>query len=201
MNQRDGEIAMGIARAAAAAEAEGREYVLPQDLPPEFSRESGAFVTILENPSRGLRACIGYPAPIMPLGEAIAMSAIGAVHDPRFPTLTPREAAECLFEVTVLTPPEEVHYSSHEELKASIVIGRDGLMIEHMGRRGLFLPQVPVEQGWDIDEYLGHICLKAGLRYNDWKAGRPVLYTFRGEIFDENPDGTVARREQRCPSS
>ena len=191
-----GETAVRIARAAAAAEASSREYSLPRDLPSEFDRPSGAFVTVLERPSRDLRACIGYPMPIMPLGEAIAMSAVGAVHDPRFPTLTPAEAEDCLFEVTVLTTPQEIDYHSHDELMRSIVIGRDGLIIDHMGRRGLFLPQVPVEQGWDVEEYLGRLCQKAGLRYGDWKSGHPVISSFRGEIYDEMPDGSVVRREQ-----
>ncbi len=196
MNPLHGGIAVSIARAAASAEIGHRGYVLPGDLPSEFSEPSGAFVTVVEHPRHDLRACIGYPAPVMPLGEAIAASAAGAVHDPRFPTLTQEEADSCVFEVTVMTPPEEIGYGSEEELKGQIVIGRDGLIIEHMGRRGLFLPQVPVEQGWDIDEYLGHLCQKAGLRYDAWKSGHPVFSKFQGEIYEEDvPNGTVSRRE------
>ena len=154
------------------------------------------FVTVLSQPRRSLRACIGYPEPMMPLAEAISASAEGAVHDPRFPTLTEAEVESCVFEVTVMTPPEEIIYDSEEELKSQIVIGRDGLIIEHMRRRGLFLPQVPVEQGWDIDEYLGHLCQKAGLGYDDWHVGHPVFKKFSGEIYSEDvPHGTVARRE------
>jgi uncharacterized protein (TIGR00296 family) len=185
-----------IARGSALAEIRHEEYAFPKVLPMEFGKRTGVFVTVLEHPGRGLRACIGYPEPVMPLMSAISASAEGAVHDPRFPTLTEGDVESCVFEVTVMTPPEEIIYESEDDLKSQIVIGRDGLIIEHMLRKGLFLPQVPVEQGWDIDEYLGHLCQKAGLRYDAWHTGHPVFKRFTGEIYSEDvPHGTVTRRE------
>ena len=196
MNQSEGEAAVHLARAAALAESKGEEFFLPEGLPESFAPESGAFVTVLEYPGAELRACIGYPEPVFPLGRAIAMAAVGAVHDPRFPTLTPAEAEACLFEVTILTPPQPLPYSDPEDLKSRIVIGRDGLIIECHGRRGLFLPQVPVEQGWDTEQYLNHLCLKAGLRAPVWKSGDASFKVFRGEIFEETePKGPVVKRE------
>jgi len=196
VNPEYGGLAVQIARDSALAEIRHKGAGVPEVLPFEFGEKTGVFVTVLEHPDRSLRACIGYPEPVMGLAWAISASAEGAVHDPRFPTLTEEEVESCVFEVTVMTPPEEILYDSEEELKSQIAIGRDGLIIEHMLRKGLFLPQVPVEQGWDIDEYLGHLCQKAGLRYDAWHTGHPVFKKFTGEIYSEDvPHGTVTRRE------
>ncbi|AGI48254.1 conserved hypothetical protein TIGR00296 [Thermoplasmatales archaeon BRNA1] len=191
-----GERAIGIAREAAYAESENSGYVLPKDLGGEFSVNSGAFVTVSEFPSRRLRACIGYPEPIMPLGESVMMSARGAVHDPRFPKLTREEAEACTFEVTVLTKPEPLEYTDVPDLMSRIVIGRDGLIVEYGPYRALFLPQVPVEQGWGVEEYISELCYKAGMRPDAWRNNRLTFETFRGEIFSEiEPRGKVERRE------
>jgi len=97
-------------------------------------------------------------------------------------------------EVTVLTPPELITATTPEEIKGSIVIGRDGLIIEKGYYRGLLLPQVPVEWGWDVDEYLVNLCYKAGLPPDAWKQAR--IYRFQGEIFSETePYGEVVRRD------
>lgn len=196
----EGVVAVGIARHALAAEASGTVSELPSDLPGPLSEPAGSFVTVSESPSGMLRACIGYPDPIMPLGESVVRSARGAVHDPRFPVLTPGEVAACTVEVTVLTPPEDLVYAGVPELLESIEIGRDGLILEHRGRRAsLFLPQVPVEQGWDKEEYLTHLCLKAGLPGDIWRTGRARFKTFRGQIFKEDePSGNVSEVSLRC---
>ena len=89
MRIEEGRAAVMLARRAAEAEAAGRGFDLPDAPSALFGDPGGAFTTISEYPSRDLRACIGYPMPVMPLWEAVAMSAAGAVHDPRFPELTP----------------------------------------------------------------------------------------------------------------
>ena len=195
MNSEEGRTAVRVAREALLAECEGRPYSA-DDLTGRFAERSGVFVTVSEYPSHDLRACIGYPETIMPLGRALVASAQGAVHDPRFPTLTPAELRGCLVEVTVLTPPRELEYTDVDDLRSRIVIGRDGLIIECDGRRGLFLPQVPVEQGWNTEQYLTGLCYKAGLPGGTWRSGRAVFRTFQGEIFEEtSPGGEVVRRD------
>ena len=195
MNSEDGATAVRVAREALYAEASDEGY-RPSGLSEAFSEPSGAFVTVSEYPSHELRACIGYPVPVMPLGETIVRAAQGAVYDPRFPRLTPDEVDECLVEVTVLTPPVDIDYKDLDDLKSQITIGRDGLIIECNGRRGLFLPQVPVEQGWNMEQYLTGICMKAGLRGSEWRTGRASFQKFQGEIFEETrPKGEVVRRD------
>ncbi|HKM09828.1 MAG TPA: TIGR00296 family protein [Candidatus Methanomethylophilaceae archaeon] len=188
-----GREAVWAARQAAEAETEGRSEnpVLSE----EFERHSGAFVTISKHPSGELRGCIGYPEPVFPLGEAIIEAARSACHDPRFHPLTPAEVAKCVFEVTVLTPPNPIEFSSAEELMANIEFGRDGLMISFRGRRGLLLPQVPVEMGWNKEEYLDHLSIKAGLPRDAWRNEDVSIDKFQGEIYYEvSPGGDVVRK-------
>lgn len=134
-----------------------------------------------------LRGCIGYPYPSHPLGEALVKSTIqAAVDDPRFPTVTAKELTDITIELTVLTPPELITVTKYEDYYDKIKIGLDGLIIERHGQRGLLLPQVPVEQHWDIDQYLEGICYKAYLRSDAWKDIESTkLYKFNGKIFEE----------------
>ena len=131
--------------------------------------------------------------PALPLGRAIAMSAESACHDPRFPDLGADELGRVTVEVTVLTPPRDVAFGSPEELLESVEVGRDGLIVESRGRRGLLLPQVPVEQGWGREEYLEHLCLKAGLPGGEWRRPGVRIQAFSGELWrEESPCGPVS---------
>ncbi len=193
MNIELGGEAVRAARKAAEAETQGNAEN------PEFSNgfgePSGVFVTISEHPSGNLRGCIGYPEPVLPLGQAIVSASRSACHDPRFPPLTLREAEKCVFEVTILTRPKKIKFSSPEDLLKNIEIGRDGLILSYKGRRGLLLPQVPVEWGWDKEEYLEHLSAKAGLTQNAWKNEGVTIESFQGEIFtEESPRGEVLRK-------
>jgi uncharacterized protein (TIGR00296 family) len=201
MDLEDGIAAVKAARQYAEAETKGISSQAP-DSPPEgirsskrFSEIAGAFVTISLFPSGDLRGCIGYPEPSFPLGDVIMMSAKAACHDPRFRDLTFEETNKCTFEVTIMTKPEKIEYNSPEELLSKIVIGRDGLILEFKGRRGLLLPQVPVEFGWDAEEYLDHLSMKAGFAPTVWKNSAVTIESFSGEIFTEtSPRGEVVRK-------
>lgn len=190
----EGAAAVRAAREAAAAEIAGR--VCDPVLPASFDAEKGVFVTISEYPSGRLRGCIGYPEPVFPLREALALSArAAACHDPRFARMTPAELEQCVFEVTVLTVPQTIKFDTLAELKAQIRIGEDGLIMSYRGNRGLFLPQVPVEWHWDLDEYLDNLSEKAGLPADTWKHKGASFQKFQGEIFAETaPHGDVVRK-------
>ena len=190
-----GEEAVRLARSAVEAEASGR----PAPAIPgtgAFSDSAGAFVTLDTFPAGELRGCIGIPIPVMPLGQAIVEAAGSACNDPRFPRLSPGELGGVTVEVTVLSRPEAIRADTPEGILESIVIGRDGLILSFMGRRGLFLPQVPVEQGWDKEEYLDHLCMKAGLPPGTWRREGARIETFTGEAWRETtPRGDIVRRE------
>lgn len=140
-----------------------------------FGEERGVFVTITKNGS--LRGCIGYPLPVKALGESVVeMARAAAFGDSRFQSLKEAELNDVRFEVSVLSVPEPVEPDA-------IVVGRDGLIIEANGRSGLLLPQVPVEWGWNREEYLEQLCVKAGLARGAWKKAR--LKGFQAQVFSE----------------
>ena len=194
----EGIAAVRAARAVTEAETEGRELDVP--LPASFSkRRSGAFVTVNEYPSHMLRGCIGYPAPPFDMATALTLAARGVCSDPRFPRLTKREAERCVFEVSLLTVPERIEYTDPGDLVSKIRLGTDGIIVRrYLGRTlvnsALFLPQVPGEQGWDMDEYIGNLCRKAGMPYDEWKNNGLEFEKFQAEVFgEESPGGEVRR--------
>lgn len=141
------------------------------------SERLGAFVSL--HVHGDLRGCIGYPQADQPLGEVIARCAVSAAsEDPRFPPLTLAELAVAVIEISVLGPVELV--SDVNE----IVVGRHGLILAQGYRKGLLLPQVATEHGWDRETFLGHTCLKAGLRRDAWMSGAQI-FKFEAEVFAE----------------
>jgi len=173
----------------------GNRMKLESDLEEKFSFNSGVFVT-LNNPD-GLRGCIGFPMPEKKLSHAIIEGAIAAAtEDPRFPSVKTNELNDIVFEVTVLTPPVEIDVSDPMEYLEKIKVGRDGLIIRHSFSSGLLLPQVPVEYGWDVEEFLQHTCEKAGLSRDTWKNESVKIEKFEGIIFKEEiPNGAIVREE------
>ena len=192
METDEGILAVKAARTSIEAETQG--IMSEIDLPDSFDRKSGVFVTINTYPSGDLRGCIGYPEPVFPLKDALIHSAESACHDPRFMPLSFKESINCTVEVTILSEPVLMECPK-EEIPKNIVIGRDGLIIQFGRRRGLLLPQVPVEWGWDVNEYLQQICYKAGLPADAWKLkDSMMMWTFTGEIFHEtSPRGEIVR--------
>jgi len=192
-----------LARRAIEAHLQGMDFCGPKDLPDRFRKKSGVFVTLNTYPDRDLRGCIGYPEPIMPLVEAVLDSAVSAAaRDPRFEPVTARELGRIVVEVSLLTPPELVKVKDPREYLKAISIGRDGLIADNGFGRGLLLPQVPVEQGWDVHEFLDHTCMKAGLPAAAWTEKGTRLYRFSAEIFDElEPGGRVEARPLPVPNA
>ncbi len=186
---------MAVKLARRAIDSETRDLDIETfDVPDGFRAKSGAFVTLKTFPGEELRGCIGYPEPIFPLAEAILRAAQGACHDPRFHPLRPEELDEVVVEVSVLTPPEELVVERRQDMPDRIVIGRDGLIVERGPYRGLLLPQVPEEWGWDASTFLGQACVKAGLTPDMWLDRRTKILTFQAEVFhEESPYGQILR--------
>ena len=191
MDTEEGIFAVQVARKAIEAETVGLSPEV--EFPRSFDKKSGVFVTINTYPDGNLRGCIGYPEPAFPLKDALVYSAQSACHDPRFMPLSEREAVNCTVEVTILSVPVELECPK-EELTKNILIGRDGLIIQFGRRRGLLLPQVPVEWGWDAEQFLEQLCAKAGLPSDAWKLKDATIWSFTGEIFHEtSPRGEIKR--------
>jgi len=175
-------------------------YVTRQPLPAPslgtpFQEKQGAFVTLHTYPAHDLRGCIGIPLPVMTLSEAIIESAQSATQDPRFPPLAPQELETVIVELTILTPPKLIHVKQPQDYVSHIKIGRDGLIVEQGFYKGLLLPQVPVEQGWDKEEFLSYTCTKAGLPPDAWFEKNTKISKFSGQIFtEETPNGPIKEK-------
>ena len=196
LSDSDGDVLVKTARKAVTEFlSNGNRMKLEPDLEKKFSFNSGVFVT-LNNPE-GLRGCIGFPMPDKKLSRAIVDGAIAAAtEDPRFSPVTMKELDNIVFEVTVLTPPVEIDVSDPMEYLSKIKVGRDGLIIRHSFSSGLLLPQVPVEYGWNVEEFLQHTCEKAGLVRDTWKNESVKIEKFEGIIFkEETPNGIIVREE------
>jgi len=159
------------------------EYLKTGEIPeyetddPLLNRRSGAFVTLRENSE--LRGCIGHTRGDQPLYQVVQQMAVAAAtEDPRFPPLKPEELDQVTLEISVLSPFRRVTDTGQ------VQVGTHGLMIFADGHQGLLLPQVPVEQGWDREEFLENLCLKAGLA-PDCQARQPALYAFTAIVFGE----------------
>ncbi len=172
---------------------EGRKPQTPK-VSAKLREHRGVFVTL--NKGGELRGCIGHPLPQMPLIDAVIDSAISsATRDPRFPSITPEEFPEVEIEVSVLSKPEVIKVKSPREYPKHVTVGRDGLIIEWSGYAGLLLPQVPVEWGWDTEEFLSHTCMKAGLMPDYWLREGVRISKFSAQVFKERkPSGEIEER-------
>ena len=154
------------------------------NLTPVFDEKRGVFVTLTKNGS--LRGCIGFPYPVIPLGEAIVHAAgAAALEDPRFPPVTKDEIADLALEVTILTVPEPLE-GEPSKRPEHVVVGKHGLIVRGMGTSGLLLPQVATDYGWDAKTFLDHTCMKAGLSERCWTSRNVEILTFEGQIFSDH---------------
>jgi hypothetical protein len=173
------EIARAAVVQATAGPGENRVAVAE---PGEFPEASGAFVT-LKRQGR-LRGCIGTLECRRSLPHEVARVAVSAAtEDPRFAPLGASELEGLEVEVSILGPLEPIDpFDAH-----AFEIGRHGLVVEQGLRRGLLLPQVATEWGWDRETFLSQTCVKAGLPPHAWRSGAKVS-RFAGEVFGDLND-------------
>jgi AmmeMemoRadiSam system protein A len=145
-----------------------------------FAEHRGAFVTLKRRADDELRGCIGYAEPILPLFEAVARGAVAAAsEDRRFLPVTPSELPGLRIEISALTALQPV---KAEDVK----VGEHGLVVRRGERRGLLLPQVAKEWGWDRETFLKKTCHKAGLPEDAWRNGETEILAFEAEVFGED---------------
>ena len=142
-----------------------------------FKQKRGAFVTLKVRDQ--LRGCIGYPIPHKSLFETIVDAAISAAtKDIRFRPIKKEEFHDTKIEISVLSQPKRIDDISQIE------IGKHGIIISRGIHRGLLLPQVAVEWGWDKKTFLSHGCLKAGIEEDAWKKDAEIEI-FSAQVFSE----------------
>ena len=178
-----------------------KRIIIPKVLREKFSDKYGAFVTLNVYNVEGnpLRGCIGYIEPKFPLYDVVhRVSVSSATEDPRFPSVTLEEMDKITIELSILTPPKLIEVSDPNEYLEKIVIGRDGLIVEKGMRRGLLLPQVPVDhdRNWDVEMFLEHTCKKAWLSSEAWRDIKSTkIFSFQAILFEEEvPRGEVVRK-------
>ena len=143
---------------------------------PHFAEPRGAFTSLYLHGQ--LRGCVGYVLPVGSVYQTVAETArAAALEDTRFYPVTLEEARHLQVELSILSPPSLID-------PTAIEIGRHGLLISTAFRRGLLLPQVPIEHHWDRETFLEQTCRKAGLPSDAWKTGA-TIEAFTAEVFGE----------------
>jgi len=199
LSTEEGRILVGTARQAITHHLDGKNFDPTDRVNSELSVPRGVFVTLFDHMmSRGLRGCIGNPFPKTSLlNETVRCAVEAATMDPRFAPLRQDEFLRSIaLEVTVLSPLEHITVKSPLDFPLNIKVGRDGLLVDGVGTRGLLLPQVAIDEGFDEEEFLNQCCLKAGLMPDAWVTGSVKVARFQGQIFSEDaPGGRVFERK------
>ncbi|MFU8857738.1 MAG: AmmeMemoRadiSam system protein A [Deferrisomatales bacterium] len=170
-----------LARRSVEAAARRSRSPAPAPEAASLCRAGGAFVTL--HRAGQLRGCIGTFETSEPLYRTVAeMARSAAMGDPRFAPVTPAEVPELDVEISVLSP--LVRAERPEEVE----VGRHGVYIIDGNYRGVLLPQVAVEHGWDRETFLDQTCRKAGLPPGAWRRGG-TIYVFEAEVFGESDTG------------
>jgi AmmeMemoRadiSam system protein A len=170
-----------IAHGAILSVVEGRPFSDAPPSTPGLSDPRGVFTTLYlpGDFHHQLRGCVGYAAPIAPLYRAVAETArAAAFEDSRFLPVTKEEALQLEVSLSVLSRLFPIH-------PGAVVVGRHGLVISDGARRGLLLPQVSLENGWDRETFLEQTCRKAGLPLNAWRKAA-TIEAFTAEVFGDS---------------
>jgi AmmeMemoRadiSam system protein A len=170
-----------IARQAIVQEVcNGEETVEPRE-EKALNQRNGCFVTIKQDDQ--LRGCIGNFQSEQPLFREVAQMAISsATKDPRFYPMKETDLENFQLEISVLSPLHKI-----EDVE-EIEVGKHGIYIEKGFYRGVLLPQVATEHGWDRLNFLKQTCIKAGLPTNAWEAEDADIYVFSAQIFGESEE-------------
>lgn len=185
LTEEQGKYLLGEARKTIQKSLSGEKEPRIEDtgLPAVFNQRRGTFVTLTIGGN--LRGCIGHIIPQESLIEGIRANAINAAFkDPRFRPLDKEEWKRVKIEISILTDPKPLPYSNADDLLKKLRPGIDGVILKKGYRQSTFLPQV-----WDQlpnkEEFLSHLCLKAGLDGDEWKKGRLEVSTYQVQAFEE----------------
>jgi len=156
---------------------EERDSVQPED---PYLLDDGCGVFVSLHKGQELRGCIGTCYPLSPLyQELIEMTEAAAAHDHRVAPVQPDELSHVTIELSILSPLEVLEHPLDVE------IGKHGLYVSYQSSRGVLLPQVATEYGWDKQTFLEQTCLKAGLSTNAWQQPTTQVCAFTALVFKE----------------
>ena len=151
---------------------------------PELQEKRGTFVTLKINGQ--LRGCMGCLTATETIVEGVERNAINAAfNDPRFPALTADELAKADIEISILTEPQTLEYTDGDDLIAKLRPNIDGVILKKGFSRATFLPQV-WQQLPKTEDFLEHLCRKAGLPGDAWLNGDLEVSTYQVQYFHEH---------------
>lgn len=178
-SQEERALLLRLAHESILSALDGRE--IPLDPPtPHLTEPRGVFTTLHLHGQ--LRGCVGYVLPIGSVYQAVAQTArAAAFEDTRFYPVKRAEAPHLEIDLSILSLPQPI-------APEAVEIGRHGLLISMQGRRGLLLPQVPIEHQWDRQTFLSQTCYKAGLPADAWRKGA-TIEAFTAEVFADQAPG------------
>ncbi len=178
LNKKESSVLMKIAREAITHFVHKQTYRPTPREEKNLTQRSGCFVTIKQDGQ--LRGCIGNFQSERPLYQEIAeMATASCSKDPRFHPMEEAELENFSLEISVLSPLEKI------EDCEQIEVGKHGIYIEKNFSRGVLLPQVATDYGWDRQTFLQQTCLKAGLPTNAWQESDAEIYIFSAQIITE----------------
>ncbi|MFQ5789771.1 MAG: AmmeMemoRadiSam system protein A [Acidobacteriota bacterium] len=161
------------------------KMLTPEVDDPELAKPRAAFVSLTR--AGQLRGCIGFSEPRYPLHQTVAQCSVAAAtQDHRFASVALWEVPELEISISVLSPLRKL------ETFARLRPGKHGLLVASQGRRGLLLPQVAIEFGWDRETFLSQTCRKAGLPAETWKEEQAEVFVFEAVVFSEEEKGKSA---------
>lgn len=152
---------------------------------PCFQKSCGTFVTLKINGQ--LRGCIGNLSSNDSLLSGVRRNTINAAfHDPRFAPLSASELDRIEIEISILTEPKPLNYRNTTDLLEKLRPKVDGVTICLGHASATFLPQV-WEQLPEPQDFLTHLCMKAGLAADAWKNRKLDVSTYQVQYFEEHP--------------
>ncbi len=162
----------------------GGDSSLPRIGDSSLLQKRGTFVTLKRN--NQLRGCIGNIEPVNPIQDGIIDNAVNAAfNDHRFSPMTMEELSEIDISISILTEAKELIYSDENDLVAKLRPHQDGVILRHNRTAATFLPQV-----WDqlpqVEQFLSHLCLKAGLSKDCWRDGEAEILVYQVQSFKED---------------
>ncbi len=187
LSEADGALLLKLARQSIQNQLAGRQDKdgsLESDLPENLkTKNRGTFVSL--HKKGDLRGCIGNIKPVKTMAQGVLENARhAAFNDSRFQALSQQELDETIIEVSILTVPQEIEYSDYNDLISKLRPGVDGVMIKKSYQSATFLPQV-WEQLAEPEQFLSHLCMKAGLSPEEWKSGNLCVSVYQVQSFEE----------------
>jgi uncharacterized protein len=185
LNHKQGQVLLELARKSLEHKLQkGKNLKAPQD--PALLEKAATFVTL--KIAGQLRGCIGNLEPVGSLWDGVRENAIhAAFHDHRFSPLTPEELSKVHLDISILSPPKPLDYKNAEDLLAKLRPGVDGVILRDSTRSATFLPQV-WQQLTSTEQFLGHLCRKAGLPQETWRHRKLEIHTYQVQCFEEDKE-------------